>query len=167
MILSLVVAASQNNVIGRGGQLPWRLPAELAHFRNVTTNHHILMGRKTWDSIPKKPLPNRVSIVLTSQDSIGMEESESLKLVKSLDQGIDFAKHSGETELMIIGGEGVFKQALPLCNKMYFTRVHANVEGDVFFPEIEWDQWQLLSSQRHTKDSDNEHDFSIEIYQRK
>jgi len=170
MIISLVVAVSQNNVIGRGGQLPWRLPADLAHFKNVTTNHHILMGRKTWDSIPKKPLPNRVNVVLSSQISLfglvgGVEKN--VKVVKSFDQAIESARDSGETELMVIGGERVFNEALPLSKKMYFTRVHAEISGDVFFPELDWKEWELVSSQRHAKDNNNEYDFSIEIYLRK
>jgi len=166
MLVSFVVAVSQNNVIGRSQQIPWRLPAELASFKKITLGHHILMGRKTWDSIGR-PLPNRVSIVVTSQDRLGTEESKDLKLVHSTQEGIDFARQQGEKELMVIGGAEIYAQALGMADKMYFTRVNATVEGDTFFPPVDWSQWGLVDSQEYKKDENNAHDFSVETYERR
>lgn len=167
MLVSFVVAVSQNNVIGKCQQIPWRLPADLAAFKKTTINHHILMGRKTWDSIGR-PLPDRVSIVVTSHEKLGAaEEGKNLKLVHSVDEGIDYAKIHGEKELMVIGGAEIYAQALLKANKMYFTRVHATIDGaDTFFPLVDWSQWKLTNTEEHKKDSNNEYDFTIETYER-
>ena len=140
MKISLVVAVADNLAIGREGNLLWRLPKDMQYFKEVTWGHHVLMGRKTWESIPSKyrPLPGRVNVVISrSNDFV----AEGCKVVKSVEEGIEFARLSGELELMVIGGGEIYRQTLIMADKIYLTKVHHTfIDADVFFPEIT-SQW--------------------------
>ncbi len=166
--LSLVVAASSNNIIGRGGELPWRLPADLAHFKRLTMGAAILMGRKTYDSIGR-PLPGRKSIVLTRDVSWRAIHDEVL-VAESLDQAIAIAAQAEvelKTQVFVIGGGEIYRLALPQANRIYLTRVHTTVvEGDATFPELDPAEWRLTSSQDHPADERNEHACTFEVWER-
>ena len=158
MRLSLLVAAAENRVIGRDNQLPWHLPADLKRFKQLTLGHVIVMGRKTFDSIGR-PLPKRRSVVITRNPSF---EHPGVTVVHSLEEAWEVS--AGETEVFVIGGAGIFELALPRADRLYLTRVHAEVDGDVLLPEIDFDDWELMSFERHRADERHAHDFTFELW---
>ena len=160
MTLSCIVAVSENGVIGRKNELPWKLSADLRRFKQLTTGHAIIMGRKTFDSIGR-PLPNRTSIVMTRD--LGYE-SPGVVVVHSFDQAV--AACQDQQEAFVIGGEAVFREALPQARRLYLTRVHKNVEGDAYFPEAELAGWKLLQQERHSEDDKNDYPFTFCVYER-
>lgn len=145
MKIALIVAASQNNVIGLDNQLPWHLPEDLQYFKAVTMGKPILMGRKTYDSIGR-PLPGRTNIVLTRDANWS---AEGVVVVNDLDSATAASEKAcvaaGVDELMIIGGEQIYRKFLPVADKLYLTKVEAVVEGDAYFPAIDSDQWQQVA----------------------
>ena len=161
MRLSLIVAMSENRVIGRTGQLPWRLSADLRRFRQLTMGHHLVMGRKTWESIGR-PLPGRISIVVSRQPDY---QADGAHVVADLQQAIEQA--AGDAEVFVIGGGEIYRQAVPLTERIYLTLVHAVIDGDTSFPELETDRWRLLErSPIHPADEKNDHDYSFLVYER-
>lgn len=148
-MISLVVAAARNNVIGKGNALPWDLPNDLKHFREVTAGHTVIMGRKTFESIGR-PLPKRRNIVITRQEGY---QPEGVEVVDSLDAAVAAVPPSDE--VFVIGGGEIFKQALPIADRVYLTRVEADIEGDAFFPELEPKEWRETSRQEGIVDEKN------------
>ena len=163
MRISFIVAKSENNVIGRNNDLPWRLKEDLQNFKKITLGHHILMGRKTFESIGK-PLPGRMSLVISSEPK---PNSENVFWFNSIFRAIKQAERSGETELFIIGGEKIFKYALSLVDRIYLTEVKAKIEGDVFFPQLSLKNWKKVSEQEFVKSADNDFDFSFQVLDRR
>jgi len=163
MILSLLVAASENNVIGRDNKLPWHLPDDLKYFKNLTWAMPILMGRKTFDSIGK-PLPGRKSIVITRNNDW---HHEGVDVVHSLEAAVEKAKEYGAKEIFVIGGAEIFKTSLPNAARIYLTRIHHQFDGDVFFPVINEDQWTLVSKRYCEKDAKNAYDHTYQVWERK
>jgi dihydrofolate reductase len=163
MILSLIAALDQNQGIGIDNQLPWHLPADLSWFKQVTMGHHLLVGRKTYQSIGK-PLPGRVMIVLTRNSGFQVEGS---LLSTSLSEAMQIARESGEKELFVIGGAEIYRQSLPLADHLYLTRVHASFPADAFFPEIKDEEWNLICEQYRPADADNEFDMTFTHLARK
>lgn len=165
--VTLVVAAAENDVIGRNGDLPWRLPADLAHFKRLTMGAPLIMGRKTYDSIGR-PLPGRVSIVLTRDISWRAIHDEVL-VAESLEQALGFAeqeKTPNADDVFVIGGGEVYRLALPSADSVCLTRVHAVVEGDAVFPPLDPSQWRLTSSEDLPADERNEHACTFEVWER-
>jgi len=160
-MISIIVAASMNNVIGAQGNLPWRLSDDLKRFKSITMGKPIVMGRKTYESIGK-PLPGRQNIVITRQADF---RAEGCGVVSSSDEAVS-ATGDAE-EIMIIGGSQVYELFLPAVGRLYLTRVHADIEGDVFFPEIAEEEWRLVSNESHSADERNEYDYSFRLYERK
>jgi len=157
MKISMVAAVSENGVIGRGGKIPWSLPIDLARFRVLTFNHHILMGRATYESIGR-PLPGRVNLVLSRRlDYL----ASGCLVVPSFDDAIRLAQFGHESELMIIGGARVYEQGLLFARQIYLTRVHAEFEGDTCFPYLDPDRWKLTCSERYSADSAHSWPFSF------
>ena len=140
MKISLVVAASQNNVIGRDNQLPWHLPEDLEYFKSVTMGKPILMGRRTFDSIGR-PLPGRRNIVITRD----LEwDAEGVEVVNSVDDALAAGSLANSDEIMIIGGAQIYRECLPIADRLYLTRVEAEIDGDAFFPDIDLKQWRKI-----------------------
>jgi len=160
MTLSCIVAVSENGVIGRDNDLPWHLPADLNRFKSLTMGHPIVMGRKTYDSIGR-PLPGRRSVVLTRS---GEYAPEGVTVVGSLEEALDACE--GESEVFVIGGASLFSEALPRADRLYLTRVHADVEGDTFFPPVDFDRWLLADRVDHPADEKNEFSCSFERWDR-
>ena len=158
-MISLIVAASENGVIGRDGDLPWRLSDDLRRFKAVTMGKPIVMGRKTWESLGR-PLPGRQNIVVSRRPGLQYEGAE---VVTSSEAAV--AAAAGAAEIMIIGGSEIYALFLPLADRIYLTRVHAEVEGDAVFPALD-DAWRLLSDERHAADDKNDHDMSFRVYER-
>jgi dihydrofolate reductase len=150
MRVSLIVAVSQNYVIGRAGRLPWRLAADLRRFQRLTMGHHLIMGRKTYESIGR-PLPGRTSIVVTRQAQYA---APGVVVARGVDEALQAA--AGDSEVFIIGGGELYRQAMPRVERIYMTVVAATVEGDTFFPELDADQWQTVAESLHPADARNE-----------
>lgn len=163
MRISFIVAKSENNVIGRNNELPWHLKDDLQNFKKITMGHHILMGRKTFQSIGKA-LPGRMSLVVSSESKAN---SDNVLWFNSIFRAIKQAERNGETELFIIGGEQIFRSALSLADRIYLTEVKAVVDGNVFFPQLSLKNWKKVSEQHYTKNADNDFDFDILILDRK
>ena len=160
-MISIIVAASENGVIGAGGALPWRLSDDLKRFKAVTLGKPVVMGRKTWESIGR-PLPGRQNIVITRQPGF---EAAGADVVASPEEAT--AAAGDVDEIMVIGGSQVYDLFLPVAGRVYLTRVHADVDGDAFFGALEKIDWRLVSDEFHTADERNEFDFSIRLYERK
>ena len=164
MIISHLVALSNNSVIGVNNDLPWKLKKDLQHFSAYTQNKAIVMGRKTFESIGR-PLPNRQNIVISST----LGSLEGIEVVRNLEEGIAAAgewnkKNKLEEEIVLIGGGYVFKESILLANKLVLTRVDCNIEGDIFYPEMNLQEWTKISHESHVKDLENEYSFTIETY---
>ncbi len=160
MTLSSIVAISENHAIGKDNKLLWYLPNDLKHFKEITTGHTVIMGRKTFDSVGK-PLPKRRNIVITRQ-AISIEGCE---VVDSIDAAIALCKN--EDEVFIVGGAEIYKQAMPLSNRIYLTVVHKFFDGDSFFPDIDKNDWLEMSREDHQPDEKNNLPYSFITYQRK
>lgn len=159
-MLSLIVAFDRNRTIGKENQLPWHLPADLAFFKKTTMGSTIIMGRNTFESIGK-PLPGRKSVVLTRQNDYKFEGVEVLTDIESLKM---FKEQEGE--YFIIGGEEIFRQSMPLIDKMYVTYIDHSFEGDTFFLEINESEWELVSEEKGIKDNKNPYDYYFRTYLR-
>ncbi len=159
MRLSIIAAVAENGVIGRDNALPWHLPDDLKWFKNLTTGHTIIMGRKTFESIGK-PLPNRRTIVLTSQPDLVAGVPAAPDLPSALELARD------EREVFVIGGAAVYRAALPLAHRLYLTRVHSSVAGDVMFPELDRDKWRQVSMEKHPADERHEFPFTMTVLDR-
>ena len=159
-MLSIIVAIAENYAIGKKGDLLCHLPADLKHFKEVTSGKTVLMGERTFFSLPKHPLPNRRNIVLTDVKGKTFEGAEA---VYSIDELV--AKVQGEEEAFVIGGGMVYRQMMPLADKLYITHIHHSWEdADTFFPEIKAEEWKLLSAEKHFADEKNPYAFTFAEY---
>ena len=163
MKLSIIAAAAENNVIGKGNDLPWDLPDDLQHFKEITEGSPVIMGLKTFESLGR-PLPNRQNIVLSFEPDVPIEGCD---VVGSLEDAIKLAEGGGAKESFIIGGGSVYAQAMPKADRIYLTRVHADVDGDIFFPEVDEEKWEEVSRERHEKDDQHQYAFSFLRFERR
>jgi dihydrofolate reductase len=160
-MISIIVAIAENNVIGKENKLIWYLPKDLKHFKETTTGHYIIQGRKTFESFGK-PLPNRTTVIITRNKNY---KAEGCIVVNSLQEALDIAIN--EKEVFIIGGGEVYKQAMTIADRIYLTKVHQSFEGDTFFPEINMKDWNELSRQDFEPDEKNKYPFSTLILERR
>lgn len=163
MKISCIVATAKNNVIGKDNDIPWYLPADLKYFKKITTGHPILMGRKCYTSIGR-PLPKRTNIIIT-RDAFFI--TSNCVVCHSIESGIEAAYEEGADELFIIGGGTIYEQTVDLWDKLYLTEVDLEVNGDVFFPKLKMDQWQLLSEAPHKPDEKNKYAYTFKVYERR
>ena len=161
MRITLVAALAKDRVIGRGSEIPWRLPADQRQFRELTIGHHVILGRLTFEAIGK-PLPKRTSVVVSRSQS----EIAGAIVVPTLERALEVAREAGEDEAFVIGGGEIYRLALPLADALVLTRVHATVEGDVFFPPFDPDAFRLEKETFHPADDRNEHDFTVQHWVR-
>ena len=159
--LTIIVATGENNAIGKDNKLIWHLSDDLKRFKNLTNGHHIIMGRKTFESFPK-PLPNRTHVVITRQTDY--KAPEGVILVNSLEKAIEAAK--SDNQPFIIGGGEIYKQAMTIADKIELTRVHESFEADTFFPEVDSTVWKETSNTFHKKDDKHKHEFSFLTYEK-
>ena len=166
MRISLIWAMADNGVIGLDNGLPWRLPVDMKHFMTTTLGKPVVMGRKTLESM-KSPLPGRTNIVLTRDPSW---QRDGVQVVRDLSAAMTLAEQQGlidgVDEVMVIGGAEIYALALPMAERLYITRVHAQPAGDVYFPPIDLTAWRLLSQQHHQADERHSASCSIEVYER-
>ena len=159
MAIAIISATSENNVIGKDNDLPWYLPADLTHFKNLTSGKHIVMGRKTYESVGR-PLPNRTNIVVSRNPDFiaaGCEMASSLS---------DAIKKAGGKDLFVCGGSEIYKQALEVADIMYLTRIHAVVEGDTYFPDFDDSLWAIVERKNFLPDDKNKYSYSFITYKR-
>lgn len=164
MRVALISAVAENGVIGRDNDLPWHLPDDFRHFKRTTSGHHVIMGRKTWESQGGKPLRKRTNVVVTRQRGY---VADGAIVVHSLPEALDLARAAGEDEAFVIGGTGLYAEALAIASRLYLTRVHATVEGDATFPEFDDEAWSVVEAERHEADDRHAHAFTIQILDRK
>ena len=160
MRLSLIVAMARNRVIGADGKIPWHLPGELKLFKSLTMGHHIIMGRKTWESIGRL-LPGRTTVIVTRQH--GYQVPGAI-VAHSLGDAI--AACSGDEEAFVIGGAEIFREALPLADRIYLTTVNADVPGDTFMPQFDRSRWREESSQSFPSDERNRYAYTLAVHER-
>lgn len=160
-MISIIVAVAEKNAIGRNNDLLWHLSDDLVRFKRITSGHPVIMGRRTWESLPKRPLPNRRNIVISD---IPGDRIEGAEVAFSIEDAV--ALCDPDVENFVIGGASVYRQFLPLCNRLYLTRVYEDYEADVFFPEISEAEWKLVSSEEGPPDARNDFRYTYLIYDR-
>lgn len=167
MKISMIAAMSKNRVIGKENSLPWHLPNDLRFFKESTTGKPIVMGRKTFESIGR-PLPGRKNIVVTSDPEWHKEGVETVRnLTTALQIASRHAEDTDVSEVMVIGGAQIYKQVLPLSDRLYLTLVDTEIEGDAFFPEFPKNEWNLVSEEPHSACARNPYDYRFQIFDRK
>ena len=160
MIISFIAAMGKNRVIGKDNSLPWKLPADMKHFHDLTVGKPIIMGRKTFESIGK-PLPNRTNIIITRDQNY---KAEGCIVVHSADEALKAA--GNVEEIMVIGGSQIYKEFLPKANKMYLTFIDAEFEGDAYFLEYKIEEWKETSYEEHERDAENQYDYRFVVLER-
>ncbi|MDF2606448.1 MAG: Dihydrofolate reductase [Bacillales bacterium] len=159
-MISIIVAMDENGLIGKNNELPWYLPNDLKYFKRITTGNTILMGRKTFESIGK-PLPNRKNVILTRNKKYS---SDNITVINTVEE-IDKLENNGD--LYIIGGAEIFEALIDITDKLYITKIYSTFDGDVFFPEIEWDKWEIDSVEKGLVDENNIYPHDFFVFKRK
>ena len=165
MRITLIAALSDNNVIGRDGTLPWKLPNDMKHFKALTMDHPVIMGRKTYESLPMalRPLPGRRNIILTHKHDY---RAPGCDVVSSIHDAIKAAAVTGANEAFVIGGAEMYRLALPAAHRLELTRVHAEIKGDTYFPEVFWKEWKQIAIEEHPADERHAYPYSFVTYDR-
>ena len=162
--IAFVVAVSKNGVIGRDGGLPWRISADLKRFKQITMGKPVIMGRKTWESLPKMPLPGRTNIVITRQADY---EARGAQVASDVDAALKIAEAERPEEIAVIGGGEIFRMFLPLAHRIYLSEVDLTVAGDTFFPRLEPVQWRETSSEVYEKGPNDTASFTLRVLDRR
>ncbi len=164
MLVSAIVAVSNNGVIGKNNDIPWYLSSDLKFFKRTTIGHHVIMGRKSFLSIGR-PLPRRTNIVITRDPYF---VASGCLVARSVEEALEMAHDNDENEAFIIGGGEIYQASLQYWDKLYYTEVHVDIpDGDVFFPEINWSEWELISSEAREAGEKDDHPFTFKLYERK
>lgn len=165
MIVSLIAALSENRVIGKNNDLPWRLPDDMKYFMEATSGHYVIMGRKNYQSLPEKfrPLPNRTNIVITR--SLGFS-APGCQVVHTLTDALEIARKANQKEVFIIGGAEIYTLSLPHAHRLYLTEIKAEVAGDTYFPNVNLTEWKELSRRHHSVDAKHPFAFDFVIYEK-
>jgi dihydrofolate reductase len=160
-MISIIVAIAENYAIGKNNDLLWHIPGDMKRFKRITTGHTVIMGKKTYESLPRRPLPNRVNIVISDNPE---DHFDQCMTVFSIKEALDKTDPSDEN--FIIGGASVYRQFLPFTDRLYITWVHKSFEGDVFFPDIDFSEWKLISNEDVPPGDDCDFSYSNKIYER-
>ncbi|HMR58053.1 MAG TPA: dihydrofolate reductase [Cyclobacteriaceae bacterium] len=165
MIISLIAALSENRVIGKNNDLPWRLPDDMKYFMETTKEHYVIMGRKNYQSLPEKfrPLPNRTNIVITRLQAFN---APGCRVVHTLTHALEIARNANQKEVFVIGGAEIYALSLPLAHRLYLTEIKAEVDGDTYFPEVNLSEWKELSRKHHTTDTKHPFAFDFVVYEK-
>ena len=165
-MISIIVAIDENNVIGKDNTLIWHLPADMKYFKEKTSGHCVISGRKNYESIPEKfrPLSNRTNIVITRQKNYN---APGTIVVGSIEEAIEKAKQQNENEIFIIGGAEIYRQSIHLADKLYVTKIHHSFQGDVFFPPIKASEWKEVDLKKGIVDEKNKYEHDFIVYQKK
>jgi len=165
MIISIIAAVAENQVIGKDNDLVWHLPNDTRYFMNTTKGHHVITGRRNYESIPEKyrPLPDRINIIVTRQPDYQMAGAN---VVNAIEDGIGLARNNGEEELFIIGGGEIYQQSLDLVDRLYITEVMANFEGDTYFPKVDYQNWNEVKRIHNLPDHKHAYAFDFVIWEK-
>jgi dihydrofolate reductase len=164
--IALIWAMARNRIIGRENSLPWRLPVDMQHFRQLTLHHPVLMGRKTFESL-RRPLPDRTNIIISRDPSYS---APGILVAHTIDEALKVARQhlpAGDPQIFVIGGENLYAQMLPRADRLYVTLVDADVDGDARFPEFDWSEWREIGRQRHLADENNPYACTFVSLERK
>jgi dihydrofolate reductase len=166
MKIAMIAALGKDRVIGKDNDLAWHLPDDMAYFMRTTTGHHVIMGRKNFESIPEKyrPLPKRINIIITRQKDY---KADGAHVVHSLEDALEIARGNGENEAFIIGGGEIYALGLPKADILYLTEIRETFNGDAYFPEVDFSNWDEISRVHHPADARHAHSFDFVIYHRK
>jgi dihydrofolate reductase len=164
MIISIIAALAHHQVIGNNHGLPWHLPADTAYFKSKIEGYSIIMGRKSHEA-DDVAYSDRYNIIMTNQTDLTMPEG--FVSANSFEEAIRFLEEKNEKEAFVLGGSQIYEIALPFADWLYLTRIDAHFEGDTFFPDIEWENWLLESSEKHSSDAENQYPYTFEVYRRK
>jgi dihydrofolate reductase len=162
MKISLIAAMARNRVIGRDNRLPWRLPPDLKRFKELTMGHTLLLGRKTFESIGR-PLPGRTMLVVSRQTGYS---PDGVQVAHSVEEALDRAREAGESELFVAGGAEIYRQTLPVADRLHLTRIEEDFSGDVCFPEYDESQWTLVDREDHGPTEEIPFAWSFEVWDR-
>ena len=166
MLVSLIVAVSENKVIGKDNDLVWHLPNDMKFFKDTTKGHFVIMGRRNYESIPHKyrPLPNRTNVIVTRQDDY---KAEGCLVVNSVEEAIELAQKAGDIEPFVIGGGQIYKHAIDnnLVDRVYLTKVHTEIDGDTYFDDLD-DSWKLVHTDLHPSDEKHPFAFTFQTFER-
>ncbi|HYU35781.1 MAG TPA: dihydrofolate reductase [Thermoanaerobaculia bacterium] len=169
MRISLIAAVAANGVIGRDNGLPWNLPADLRLFQRLTLGHTLVMGRRTWESFAT-PLPGRRIVVITRRPDWRLEGlpegAQGVEVAHTLDEALERARDAGDPEAFVAGGTEIFREALPRADRIYLTRVEAEVPGDTYFPAFDRTGWKIVEEEHHEADADHSFPFTFQILER-
>jgi len=167
MIISMIAAMGENRVIGKDNDIPWHLPDDFKYFKDTTKDHHVIMGRKNWESLPNnfQPLPERPNIIITRKDDYRAEGA--LRIVNSLEDALSIARENNEDEAFIIGGGEIYRMGMEVANKIYLTEINGKFEGQVTFPEIPQNEWKEVSRKHHSIDDRLKYAIVFVIYEKK
>ena len=167
--ISIIVSIANNGCIGGNNTLLWKQSSDLKRFKEITTNHPVIMGQKTYESIGR-PLPNRMNIVLTDNpefNAYGCYIAKDIKQAMDMYYNFSYMTNHEEKEIFVVGGGSIYKQFMPYAEKLYITRIHVDMQGDTYFPYINDDEWSITFKESHEKDDKNQYDYTYEIYERK
>lgn len=165
MIVSAIAAVAKNGVIGKGNDLPWYLATDQRYFKRMTLGHHVIMGRKTLDSMGRRPLPKRTNIVITRDPFFA---ASNCLVVRSVEEALEVARNNNEEEAFIIGGGVIYELSYEYWDRLYYTEVDVEIEdGDAFFPKWDRSEWTLVSEAPHSADEKNDHDYNFMVFERK
>jgi dihydrofolate reductase len=165
MVVSAVVAASENDAIGKENKLLWHLPNDLKFLKNITWGMAVVMGRKSFESIASKPLKGRLNIIITRQKDLS---AEGIVVANTIEDAVSIAQQNDFKELMVLGGAEIYRLAMPITGRIYITRVHARFEdADAFFPAIDENEWKMVSNEDFYKDEKHAFDYSFQVWERK
>lgn len=165
MRISIIVAAAENGVIGRNGELPWHLSGDLRRFKQLTMDHTIIMGRRTWESIGRA-LPGRHTVVVSRNPELQIDVA-NVDRASGLDEALELARGRGDKEAFIVGGAELYRESLDKADRIYLTRVCATVDGDTSFPEVAWSDWRLIATEEYGANEKNDHAYRFETYDRR
>ena len=168
VFISMIAAVADNGVIGAGGRLPWHLPEDLAWFAKVTTNSPVIMGRKTWNSLPRKPLPHRPNFVVSRTNLCGTECGAVCfdALGKAVDSAARLAPAIGSEEIFVIGGASIYAEAIPFASRLYLTEIHASPDGDASFPDFDKSEWRETRRERRPSAAEDRPAYSLVVLDR-
>ena len=163
MIISMIAAMGNNRVIGKDNDIPWHLPDDFKYFKDTTKHHHVIMGRKNWESLPPKfqPLPDRPNLVITRQDNY---KADGAEVVKTMEAALAMSSKNGEPEVMIIGGGEIYRIGLDLADRIYLTEINSEFNGQVTFPELDG-TWKEVSRTHHPSDDKHIYSFDFVVYE--
>lgn len=159
-MISIIFAMDSKGTIGKDNRLPWHLPADLAYFKKTTLGHTVIMGRKTFESVGR-PLPGRCNVIITRDKNY---KREDCVVLNSIEEVIEYCS---DKDVFIIGGADIYTKLFPYTDKLYITLIEASFEGDAFFPEINYDEWKLVSRTKGPRDEKNPYDYDFLVYERK